>query len=62
MNEAPVLITGGRVIDPDSEDVNVQGVRRFNEALAAEPRLSATIVQTVGVKGYDGLAIAVVNR
>lgn len=48
------------VIDPDSEDPKVQGVRRFNERLAAEPRLSATIIQTVGSKGYDGLAIAVV--
>lgn len=56
------VVRRGRVIDPDSDDVNVQGVRRFNEALAADPRLSATILQTVGVKGYDGLALAVVGR
>lgn len=55
------VVRRGQVIDPDSEDANVQGVSRFNEALAANPRLSATIVQTVGVKGYDGLALAVVN-
>jgi hypothetical protein len=36
----------------------VQGIRRFHELLAAEPRLSATVVQTVGVKGYDGFALA----
>jgi hypothetical protein len=36
----------------------VQGVRRFNEQLAADPRLSATAIQTVGSKGYDGFAIA----
>ncbi len=54
------VIRRGAVVDPDSEDPNVQGVRRFNERLAAEPRLSATILQTVGSKGHDGLAIAVV--
>jgi hypothetical protein len=40
----------------------VQGVRRFTELLAAEPRLSATALQTVGSKGYDGIALAVVLR
>lgn len=54
------VVRQGRVIEPGDEDVNVRGARRFNEALAAEPRLMATIVQTVGVKGYDGLAIGVV--
>jgi len=38
----------------------VQGVRRFNAMLAAEPRVSATAIQTVSSKGYDGFAIAVV--
>ncbi len=54
------VVRQGRVIEPGDEDVNVRGARRFNEALAAEPRLMATIVQTVGVKGYDGLAIGLV--
>ncbi len=49
------------VSDPNNRDPNVQGVRRFNEALAAEPRVVATAVQTVGSKGYDGFAIAVVT-
>ena len=54
------VVRQGRVVDSDDEDANVRGVRRFNKALAAEPRLMATIVQTVGLKGYDGLAVAVV--
>lgn len=55
------VVRSGKVINPESDDMNVQGVRRFNELLAADPRASATILQTVGGKGYDGLAIAVVN-
>jgi predicted O-methyltransferase YrrM len=55
------IVRDGAVADASSQDVNVQGVRRFNERLAAEPRVSATIVQTVGSKGYDGFAMAVVN-
>ncbi len=54
------VVRKGGVIDADSTDENVQGIRRFNGALAIEPRVQATIVQTVGSKGYDGLAIAVV--
>ena len=54
------VVRQGRVIDLEDADGNVRGVRRFNEALAAEPRIMATVMQTVGVKGYDGLAIAVV--
>jgi predicted O-methyltransferase YrrM len=54
------VVRQGRVIDVGDEDSNVQGVRRFNEALAAEPRLSSAILQTVGRKGYDGFALALV--
>lgn len=54
------VVRGGAVINAESPDASVQGVRRFNAALAAEPRVSATAIQTVGSKGYDGLAIAVV--
>ena len=54
------VVRDGAVIDADSQDANVQGVRRFNDALAAEPRVSATVIQTVGSKGYDGLAFAIV--
>jgi predicted O-methyltransferase YrrM len=54
------VVRKGAVIDPASADATVQGVRRFNEMLAREPRVSATAIQTVGSKGYDGFAMAVV--
>src|SRR5664279_4147830 len=52
------VVRNGAVIDAGSHDAGVQGIRRFHEPLAAESRLSVTVVQTVGVKGYDGLALA----
>lgn len=55
------VVRDGAVADAASDDPSVQGVRRFNAALAAEPRVTATIIQTVGSKGYDGLAIALVT-
>jgi predicted O-methyltransferase YrrM len=55
------VVRGGEVIDGDSESPTVQGVRRFLERLAAEPRVIATAIQTVGNKGYDGFAIAMVT-
>ena len=55
------VVRNGDVIDADSSDPNVQGMRRFNELLAAEPRVSATVIQTVGSKGYDGFAIVLVK-
>ena len=54
------VVRDGAVIDATSNDPTVQGVRRVLELLAAEPRVSATAIQTVGSKGYDGFAIAVV--
>ena len=54
------VIRDGEVIDADSDDPDVQGVRRFNVRLAEESRVSATEIQTVGSKGYDGFAMAVV--
>ena len=53
------MVRKGGVIDP-AGDAQVQGARRLFEAMAKEPRVSATAVQTVGGKGYDGFAIAVV--
>jgi len=52
------VVREGKVTDPASKDASVQGVRRFMEMLAREPRVSATALQTVGTKGYDGFAIA----
>jgi predicted O-methyltransferase YrrM len=54
------VVRNGEVIDATSTDPSVQGVRRFNEFLASEKRVSATALQTVGSKGYDGLALALV--
>ena len=56
------VVRQAKVLDPKSTDVNVQGIRRFNEMLATEKRLTATTVQTVGSKGYDGFTLAVVER
>lgn len=55
------VVRRGAVADPESDDENVQGIRRFNELVAAEPRVSATALQTVGSKGYDGLAFILVG-
>ena len=55
------VVRGGMVADAASGDPAIQGVRRMNAMIAAEPRVSATAVQTVGGKGYDGFAIALVT-
>jgi|SRR4051794_210595 len=53
------VVREGSVIDAASSDAAVQGIRRFNQMLAAEKRVSATTLQTVGSKGYDGFTMAV---
>lgn len=55
------VVRNGAVVDAASNDPSVQGVRRFNELLAESPHVSATAIQTVGSKGYDGFAIAIVT-
>ena len=55
------VVREGAVVDADNSDPSVQGVRRFHELLAAEPRVAATAIQTAGGKGYDGFAIALVG-
>ncbi len=55
------VVRDGKVLDAADPDPSVQGVRRMNEIIAAEPRLSATAIQTVGSKGYDGFMIAIVR-
>lgn len=55
------VVREGAVTDGASEDASVKGVRRLNEMLAAEPRVSATVIQTVGTKGYDGFAVVLVS-
>jgi len=54
------VVRGGRIVEADSGDEAIQGTRRLYETMAAEPRVSATAIQTVGVKGHDGLAVALV--
>jgi predicted O-methyltransferase YrrM len=56
------IVRKGAVADESSDDASVQAVRRFNELLAAESRVSATVIQTVGSKGYDGFALALVTK
>jgi predicted O-methyltransferase YrrM len=56
------VVRGGNVLEADTADPDVQGVRRLNEVMAAEPSVSATTIQTVGAKGYDGFTIAVVGQ
>jgi predicted O-methyltransferase YrrM len=53
------VVREGRVADPNG-NAQVQGVRRLFDMIAQEPRVSATAIQTVGMKGYDGFLIAVV--
>jgi predicted O-methyltransferase YrrM len=61
------VVRSGAIIDPAAEDPDfgdggvAAGVRRFYELLAAEPRVSATAIQTVGAKGHDGFALGLVT-
>ncbi len=55
------VVRGGAVADAATTDPDVKGIRRFLELLGKEPRVSATAVQTVGSKGWDGFALALVN-
>jgi len=54
------VVRDGKVIEPNHPDPNIQGVRRFTEMISAEPSLSATALQTVAGKGYDGFILAIV--
>jgi predicted O-methyltransferase YrrM len=56
------VVRDGEVVNAGSADASVQGVRRMNARIAAEPRVSATAIQTVGSKGYDGFAYVLVER
>ncbi|WP_027196813.1 O-methyltransferase [Paraburkholderia sprentiae] len=55
------VVRDGAITDADSMDPRVQGVRGFFDMIADEPRLTATALQTVGSKGWDGFTIAIVN-
>ncbi|PYY19799.1 MAG: methyltransferase [Acidobacteria bacterium] len=55
------VVRKGAIVDAGSSDEDVQGVRRLNDMLATEKRVTATTIQTVGSKGYDGFTLALVN-
>jgi predicted O-methyltransferase YrrM len=55
------VVRGGEVVEAASGSADVIGVRRMFEIMAREPRLSATAIQTVGAKGWDGFALAIVS-
>lgn len=55
------VIREGEVINENSEDPRVVGVREFYDLLAEEPRITATAIQTVGSKGYDGFVLGIVS-
>lgn len=55
------VIRDGKVLLADSNDEMVKGVKRFNAALAANKNVNATIIQTVGAKEHDGMALAIVK-
>ncbi|MFS2189366.1 O-methyltransferase [Mucilaginibacter sp. Mucisp84] len=55
------VIREGKVLNDNCDDERVSGVQRFNKALAANQQVTATIIQTVGTKEHDGMAIAVVK-
>jgi len=52
------VVRKGAVVDPNTPDAGVRGVRQFIEDVSRHPRLDATLMQTVGVKGYDGFTLA----
>src|SRR6202162_1310703 len=52
------VIRKGSVLDPRPDDPSAGAVRAFNAMIAADPRLEAVVLQQVGIKGHDGLAIA----
>ncbi len=55
------VVRDGAVADDKNTDPSIAGIRRMHEMLAKEPRVTATAVQTVGAKGYDGFTLIRVN-
>jgi predicted O-methyltransferase YrrM len=55
------VVRDGAVADAGSQDENVIAVRRMYDLMAADPRVRVTVLQTVGTKGYDGFAVALVT-
>ncbi len=56
------VVRNGAILNANSDDPDIQGTRRMADIIAAEPRVSATTIQTVGSKGYDGFTLVLVNE
>ncbi|MFP5387969.1 MAG: O-methyltransferase [Thermoleophilia bacterium] len=56
------VVRNGSLADPESQDLKVRAQRRLHEMVAAEERIAATTIQTVGAKGYDGFTVALVTQ
>ena len=56
------IARSGRVLDPAADDLQARAVRDMLEMMGADPRLDATAIQTVGSKGWDGFAVAIVKE
>ncbi|MGF2414044.1 MAG: O-methyltransferase, partial [Ferruginibacter sp.] len=56
------VVREGKILDIKSSDERLIGVQRLNESLKENKNVTATILQTVGVKEHDGMVIAVVNQ
>jgi len=52
------VVRGGGVLDPNSDDIRIQGTRQVVEMMKSEPRIDATMLQTVGSKGWDGFILS----
>ena len=55
------VVRDGSIVSPAGHDADVRGTRRAYEFVGAHPRLAATAIQTVGVKGYDGFLMALIT-
>jgi predicted O-methyltransferase YrrM len=55
------VVRNGQVVDEETEDLNIQGVRQFIDILSDESRIESTAIQTVGSKGYDGFVLGIVK-
>jgi predicted O-methyltransferase YrrM len=56
------VVRAGKVTEASSDDVDIQGIRRMTEWIATQPQISATAIQTVGGKSYDGFLMAIVGE
>jgi predicted O-methyltransferase YrrM len=56
------VVRGGTLAEANSDDPTAQAQRRLHEEIAADPRVTATTIQTVGIKGHDGFTLALVRE